>query len=94
MAGRRSSPEPPPPDMVADARHAAPASCPRPQERTRATRLGRAPERGIVEAEARGAAAGVGACVPTLYFADRERKEAVLCELLVGFNDICHYEQQ
>lgn len=30
----------------------------------------------------------------TLYFADREKTEAVLCELLVGLNYICRYEQQ
>lgn len=30
----------------------------------------------------------------TLYFADRETTEAVLCELLVGLNYICRYEQQ
>ncbi|KAI5000909.1 hypothetical protein ZWY2020_010868 [Hordeum vulgare] len=59
-----------------------------------APRLGCAPERGIVEAEARGAAAGVGARVPSLYFADRDRREAVLCKLLMGLNYICRYEQQ
>uniref|UniRef100_A0ACD5VNE9 Uncharacterized protein n=1 Tax=Avena sativa TaxID=4498 RepID=A0ACD5VNE9_AVESA len=30
----------------------------------------------------------------TLYFADREKTEAVVCELLVGLNYICRYEQQ
>lgn len=30
----------------------------------------------------------------TLYFADREKTEAILCELLVGLNYICRYEQQ
>ncbi|XP_047053241.1 uncharacterized protein LOC124659403 [Lolium rigidum] len=30
----------------------------------------------------------------TLYFADREKSEAVICELLVGLNYICRYEQQ
>lgn len=30
----------------------------------------------------------------TLYFADREKTEAVFCELLVGLNYICRYEQQ
>lgn len=30
----------------------------------------------------------------TLYFADRDKTEAVLCELLVGLNYICRYEQQ
>ncbi|XP_066166131.1 protein PSK SIMULATOR 1-like [Oryza sativa Japonica Group] len=30
----------------------------------------------------------------TLYFADREKTEAVICELLVGLNYICRYEQQ
>ncbi|XP_072957550.1 protein PSK SIMULATOR 1 [Typha angustifolia] len=30
----------------------------------------------------------------TLYFADREKAEAVICELLVGLNYICRYEQQ
>ncbi|KAI4972362.1 hypothetical protein ZWY2020_003287 [Hordeum vulgare] len=59
-----------------------------------APRLGRGPERSIMEAEARGAAAGVGARVPTLYSADRERTEVVLCELLIGLNYICPYEQQ
>lgn len=30
----------------------------------------------------------------TLYFADREKTEAVICELLLGLNYICRYEQQ
>ncbi|KAM0848939.1 hypothetical protein ACQ4PT_054047 [Festuca glaucescens] len=30
----------------------------------------------------------------TLHFADREKTEAVICELLVGLNYICRYEQQ
>ncbi|XP_073276260.1 uncharacterized protein [Primulina huaijiensis] len=30
----------------------------------------------------------------TLYFADREKTDAVICELLVGLNYICRYEQQ
>ncbi|XP_044484539.1 uncharacterized protein LOC123210324 [Mangifera indica] len=30
----------------------------------------------------------------TLYFADREKVEAAVCELLVGLNYICRYEQQ
>lgn len=30
----------------------------------------------------------------TLYFADREKMEAAICELLVGLNYICRYEQQ
>ncbi|KAJ3679934.1 hypothetical protein LUZ60_016212 [Juncus effusus] len=30
----------------------------------------------------------------TLYFADREKGESVICELLVGLNYICRYEQQ
>ncbi|KAJ4759776.1 plant/protein (DUF668) [Rhynchospora pubera] len=30
----------------------------------------------------------------TLYFADREKAESVICELLVGLNYICRYEQQ
>ncbi|KAK1661363.1 hypothetical protein QYE76_049522 [Lolium multiflorum] len=30
----------------------------------------------------------------TLFFADREKTEAVICELLVGLNYICRYEQQ
>lgn len=30
----------------------------------------------------------------TLYFGDREKTEAVVCELLVGLNYICRYEQQ
>jgi hypothetical protein len=30
----------------------------------------------------------------TLYFADREKTEAVICELLVKLNYICRYEQQ
>ncbi|KAL6650303.1 hypothetical protein ACP70R_009228 [Stipagrostis hirtigluma subsp. patula] len=30
----------------------------------------------------------------TLYFADREKTESVICELLVGLNYICRYEQQ
>jgi hypothetical protein len=30
----------------------------------------------------------------TLYFADREKTEAVICDLLVGLNYICRYEQQ
>ncbi|KAJ4722637.1 DUF668 domain-containing protein/DUF3475 domain-containing protein [Melia azedarach] len=30
----------------------------------------------------------------TLYFADREKVEAVICELLVGLNYICRYEHQ
>ncbi|XP_020591219.1 uncharacterized protein LOC110032049 [Phalaenopsis equestris] len=30
----------------------------------------------------------------TLYFADREKTEAAICELLVGLNYICRYEQQ
>ncbi|GJN12086.1 hypothetical protein PR202_ga30331 [Eleusine coracana subsp. coracana] len=30
----------------------------------------------------------------TLYFADREKTEVVICELLVGLNYICRYEQQ
>ncbi|KAK8308374.1 hypothetical protein V6Z12_D02G053700 [Gossypium hirsutum] len=30
----------------------------------------------------------------TLYFADREKIEAAICELLVGLNYICRYEQQ
>ncbi|CAL5018286.1 unnamed protein product [Urochloa decumbens] len=30
----------------------------------------------------------------TLYFSDREKTEAVICELLVGLNYICRYEQQ
>ncbi|TVU07165.1 hypothetical protein EJB05_47208, partial [Eragrostis curvula] len=30
----------------------------------------------------------------TLYFADRDKTEAVICELLVGLNYICRYEQQ
>ncbi|XP_041007474.1 protein PSK SIMULATOR 1-like [Juglans microcarpa x Juglans regia] len=30
----------------------------------------------------------------TLYFADREKTEAALCELLVGLNYICRYEHQ
>ncbi|XP_078441724.1 plant/protein (DUF668) [Wolffia australiana] len=32
--------------------------------------------------------------VQTLFFADREKTEAVLCELLVGLNYICRYEHQ
>lgn len=30
----------------------------------------------------------------TVYFADREKTEAAICELLVGLNYICRYEQQ
>lgn len=30
----------------------------------------------------------------TLYFADREKTEAAICELLIGLNFICRYEQQ
>jgi len=30
----------------------------------------------------------------TLYFADREKTEAAICELLVGLNYICRYEHQ
>ncbi|KAL3506076.1 hypothetical protein ACH5RR_031458 [Cinchona calisaya] len=30
----------------------------------------------------------------TLYFADQEKTEAAICELLVGLNYICRYEQQ
>ena len=30
----------------------------------------------------------------TLYFADREKTEAAVCELLVGLNYICRYERQ
>ncbi|KAK6145967.1 hypothetical protein DH2020_019836 [Rehmannia glutinosa] len=30
----------------------------------------------------------------TLYFADREKTEEVICEVLVGLNYICRYEQQ
>lgn len=30
----------------------------------------------------------------TLYFVDREKTEAAICELLVGLNYICRYEQQ
>ncbi|XP_031274972.1 uncharacterized protein LOC116133450 isoform X1 [Pistacia vera] len=30
----------------------------------------------------------------TLYFADRKKTEAAICELLVGLNYICRYEQQ
>ncbi|KAL0376752.1 UNVERIFIED_CONTAM: protein PSK SIMULATOR 1 [Sesamum calycinum] len=30
----------------------------------------------------------------TIYFADREKTEAFICELLVGLNYICRYEQQ
>ncbi|KAG8370365.1 hypothetical protein BUALT_Bualt14G0109400 [Buddleja alternifolia] len=30
----------------------------------------------------------------TLYFADREKTEAAICEVLVGLNYICRYEQQ
>ncbi|KAM0938918.1 hypothetical protein DsansV1_C22g0173181 [Dioscorea sansibarensis] len=30
----------------------------------------------------------------TLYFADREKTEAAICELLVGLNYMCRYEQQ
>ncbi|KAL9689218.1 hypothetical protein QQ045_033652 [Rhodiola kirilowii] len=30
----------------------------------------------------------------TLYFADRQKTEAVICEILVGLNYICRYEQQ
>ncbi|KAF6175037.1 hypothetical protein GIB67_039585 [Kingdonia uniflora] len=30
----------------------------------------------------------------TLYFADKEKTEAAICELLVGLNYICRYEQQ
>ncbi|RWV79342.1 hypothetical protein GW17_00059537, partial [Ensete ventricosum] len=30
----------------------------------------------------------------TIYFADREKTEEVVCELLVGLNYICRYEQQ
>jgi Protein of unknown function (DUF668)/Domain of unknown function (DUF3475) len=30
----------------------------------------------------------------TLYFADREKAESVICEVLVGLNYICRYEQQ
>lgn len=30
----------------------------------------------------------------TLHFADREKTESVICELLVGLNYICRYEQQ
>lgn len=30
----------------------------------------------------------------TLYFADREKTEAAICELLIGLNYICRYEQQ
>ncbi|XP_044497968.1 uncharacterized protein LOC123220035 [Mangifera indica] len=30
----------------------------------------------------------------TLYFADRQKTEAAVCELLVGLNYICRYEQQ
>ncbi|KAL0414355.1 UNVERIFIED_CONTAM: protein PSK SIMULATOR 1 [Sesamum radiatum] len=30
----------------------------------------------------------------TIYFADREKTEAYICELLVGLNYICRYEQQ
>jgi hypothetical protein len=29
-----------------------------------------------------------------LYFADREKTEAAVCELLVGLNYICRYERQ
>ncbi|CAA0817449.1 Protein of unknown function (DUF668 [Striga hermonthica] len=32
--------------------------------------------------------------VQTLYFADREKTEGVICEVLVGLNYICRYEQQ
>ncbi|KAG6395211.1 hypothetical protein SASPL_145852 [Salvia splendens] len=32
--------------------------------------------------------------IQTIYFADREKTEAVLSELLVGLNYICRYEQQ
>lgn len=32
--------------------------------------------------------------IQTLYFADREKIEASICELLVGLNYICRYEQQ
>lgn len=32
--------------------------------------------------------------VQTLFFADREKTEAVVCEVLVGLNYICRYEQQ
>ncbi|KAL6503496.1 hypothetical protein OROGR_025419 [Orobanche gracilis] len=32
--------------------------------------------------------------VQTLYFADREKTEETICELLVGLNYICRYEQQ
>lgn len=32
--------------------------------------------------------------VQTLFFADREKTEAVICEVLVGLNYICRYEQQ
>ncbi|KAL7144908.1 hypothetical protein ABFS83_07G042600 [Erythranthe nasuta] len=32
--------------------------------------------------------------VQTLYFADREKTEAVVCEVLVGLNYMCRYEQQ
>ncbi|GFP95903.1 hypothetical protein PHJA_001734500 [Phtheirospermum japonicum] len=32
--------------------------------------------------------------VETLYFADREKMEAVMCEVLVGLNYICRFEQQ
>lgn len=32
--------------------------------------------------------------VQTIYFADREKTEAAICELLVGLNYICRYEHQ
>ncbi|CAH9104955.1 unnamed protein product [Cuscuta europaea] len=32
--------------------------------------------------------------IQTLYFADRDKTEKVVCELLVGLNYICRYEQQ
>ncbi|KAL6841059.1 hypothetical protein ACP4OV_029028 [Aristida adscensionis] len=37
---------------------------------------------------------GSALLLQTLYFADREKTEAVICELLVGLNYICRYEQQ
>ncbi|GER54806.1 hypothetical protein STAS_32418 [Striga asiatica] len=32
--------------------------------------------------------------IQTLYFADREKTEGTICEILVGLNYICRYEQQ
>ncbi|XP_078427626.1 protein PSK SIMULATOR 1-like [Wolffia australiana] len=40
------------------------------------------------------APAGHVILLQTLYFADRDKTEAALCDLLVGLNYICRYEQQ